>query len=100
MGSSAGPGRPARRPLRRVWLPRLLYEAMPWIYCGLGASALLSGLFLADPAWMAPYLRLLAVTGLHAGVGLFLLRRRYRLGRLRRQRQARAPTAGVSRAKP
>jgi hypothetical protein len=90
MGAPAGAGRTGRRTFRRAWLPTVLYEAMPWVYCSLGAAALLSGLFLPHPAWLAPYLLLVAVTGLHAGVWFLMLRRRYRLGSLRRRREARS----------
>ncbi|MEQ1800358.1 MAG: hypothetical protein ABL989_00400 [Gammaproteobacteria bacterium] len=91
MGAPAASGSTGRRARRRIWLPTALYEAMPWIYCALGAAALLSGLFLPHPGWIVPYLLLLAVTGLHTGIWYLMLRRRYRLGRLRRERQARAP---------
>ena len=91
MGAPAAKGIPGRRARRRLWLPTALYEVMPWIYCGLGACALLSGLFLPHPGWMAPYFLLLAVTGLHLGLWYLMLRRRHRLGRLRRQRRAGAP---------
>ncbi|MEO7387793.1 MAG: hypothetical protein ABIX37_12710 [Gammaproteobacteria bacterium] len=60
---------------------------MPWIYCGLGAAALWSGLFLPHPGWLAPYLLLLAVTCLHFGVSCLMLRRRFRYRRLRQERQ-------------
>jgi len=91
MGAPARAGTSGRRLLRRVWLPTILYEAMPWVYCSLGAAALLSGLFLPHPGWLAAYLLLVAVTALHAGVWFLVLRRRHRLGRLRRRRQARVP---------
>jgi hypothetical protein len=91
MGAPAATSLPASRAPRRLWLPKGLYETMPWIYCGLGASALLSGLFLPHPGWLAPYLLLLAVTGLHLGLWFLMLRRRYRLGRLRRQRRTASP---------
>jgi hypothetical protein len=90
MGAPARAGTSGRRPFRRIWLPTVLYEAMPWVYCSLGAAALLSGLFLPHPGWLAAYLLLLAVTALHAGLWFLVLRRRYRLGRLRRRRQARS----------
>lgn len=89
MRAPAATGPSARRAFRRIWLPTWLYEAVPWIYCVLGAAALLSGLFLPEPGWRAPYLLLLALVSLHLGVWCLMLRRRYRLGRLRRQRQAR-----------
>jgi len=81
---------------RRIWLPGPLYAAMPWVYCALGAAALGSGLFLPHPAWLAPYLLLLAVSALHGGVRFLMLRRRHRLGRLRRLRQARLPPRALS----
>lgn len=86
-----------RRAFRRVWLPGFLYEAMPWLYCALGAAALASGLFLPEPGWLAPYLLLLAVSALHLGIRYLMLRRRYRLDRLRRARRDRHP---VQRAFP
>ena len=91
MGAPAATGITGRRSSRRLWLPTALYEAMPWIYCALGACALLAGLFLPHPGWMAPYLLLLAVTALHLGLWFLTLRQRYRLGRLRRQRRAASP---------
>ena len=69
---------------RRLWLPKPLYAAVPWVYCGLGASALASGLFLPHPVWIVPYLLLLAVACVHAGVWVLMRRRRYRY-RLRRR---------------
>lgn len=83
----------SRTLLRRIWLPAPLYAAMPWIYCLLGAAALASGLFLPHPAWLVPYLLLLAVSAVHAGVRVLLLRRRYRLARERQRRRARAAAA-------
>jgi len=100
MGPTAMQGKPGRRVVRRVWLPRILYEAMPWLYCVLGAAALAAGLFLPHPGWLAPYLLLLAVTALHLGVRFLMLRRRYRLARLRRQRQARSPGAADAFPRP
>ncbi len=91
MGAPATAGRSGRRAFRRIWLPKVLYEALPWIYCLLGAAALLSGLFLPHPGWLAPYLLLLALTCLHGAAWCVLLRRRYRLGRLQRARRGRSP---------
>lgn len=93
MRAPAAVGPSGRRAFRRIWLPTWLYAAIPWIYCVLGAAALLSGLFLPEPDWLAPYLLLLALICLHLGVWCLMLRRRYRLGRLRRQRQALAGRA-------
>ncbi|MDP2325655.1 MAG: hypothetical protein Q8N51_16745 [Gammaproteobacteria bacterium] len=74
---------------RRIWLPKLLYEALPWIYCGLGAYALAAGLFLPNPRWLLPYLALLGAACLHIGLWCVVLRRRYRCRSLRRERERR-----------
>ncbi len=85
----------SRTLLRRIWLPAPVYAAMPWVYCLLGAAALGSGLFLPHPAWLVPYLLLLAVSAVHAGVRVLLLRHRYRLARQRQRRRARPPAAAT-----
>lgn len=72
---------------RRLWLPAFLYAAMPWIYGGLGGLALVSGLFLPDPAWILPYLLLLSTAGIHAGIWVLILRRRWRYRRLLKARE-------------
>lgn len=72
---------------RRVWLPRYLYAAIPWVYGSLGGVALVSGLFLPDPAWIVPYLLLLSTAGIHAGIWALILRRRFRYRRLRTARE-------------
>ncbi len=64
--------------LRRIWLPRWLYAAVPAIYLGSGTGALLGGLYLPDPSWMLPYVALFGFACLHAGITLIAMRRRRR----------------------
>ena len=75
---------------RRLWLPRPLYAALPWMYCALGACALASGLFLPQPGWIIPYILLLAVACLHGGIWVLMLRRRHRYRLLRSARDRRS----------
>lgn len=67
----------------RIWLPRWLYAALPYLYLLLGTLALASGLFLPEPGWALPYLLLIGLAGLHAGLSLLAVRRRWQ----RRRRQ-------------
>lgn len=67
--------------LRRIWLPRLLYALVPWVYLASGVAALLGGLFLPDSSWVVPYAILLALACLHAGIAIAGMRHRHRAAR-------------------
>lgn len=67
----------------RIWLPRWLYAALPYLYLLVGTLALASGLFLPEPGWAVPYLVLIGLAGVHGGLALLALRRRWQ----RRRRQ-------------
>ena len=83
---------PVRRLLsRRIWIPRSLYAALPFLYLLLGALALASGIYLPDPGWVLGYLLLISAGCVHAGVWFMILRRRRRHSRLRRSRARRIP---------
>lgn len=67
----------------RIWLPRWLYAALPYLYLLLGTLALASGLFLPEPGWAVSYLLLIGLAGVHAGLALLGLRRRWHRRRRR-----------------
>lgn len=72
-----------RRPfLRRIWLPRYVYEAIPWLYLGAGSASLIGALYLPGWTWTLPYLLLFGLACLHAGAAIANLRRRYRRRRI------------------
>jgi ABC-type uncharacterized transport system permease subunit len=48
-----------------------------------GAAALLSGLYARDWTWILPYLVLIGLAGLHAGIAIAALRYRFRRRRTR-----------------
>lgn len=91
---------------RRIWLPSLLYQALPLLYLLTGMACLAGGLYLPDQAWLLPYLGLLGLGCIHAGYLAASARRRYRLGRRLRSRSAAGSrthppaTAQPSRARP
>jgi hypothetical protein len=65
---------------RRVWLPRWLYAAVPWLYLVLGATSLLSALAAPDPAWVVPLAGLAGLALLHLGLWVATVRYRRRHG--------------------
>ncbi len=69
--------------LRKLWLPRGLYEALPYLYIAVGMLALLSAIFSPGWAWILPYVLLAGLILLHLGLGLVALRYRFRKSRRR-----------------
>ena len=63
---------------RKLWLPRALYEALPYCYVVAGTAALLSALYLPGWTWILPYLVLIGAISLHTGLAVLTLRWRLR----------------------
>lgn len=82
--SSRDYGRRIRQLLfRRLWLPRIVYEALPYLYIVLGVAALGSAMFTPDWTWILPWAILIGLICLHAGLALVALRYRVRHGKQR-----------------
>ena len=64
--------------LKRLWLPRVLYEALPYIYMLCGIGALSSTLYTSDWTWILPWAILVGLICLHAGIALATLRYQFR----------------------
>lgn len=64
---------------RRVWLPTLVYEALPYFYITAGFLALFATLYVSAWYWVLPYYLLFAGCCLHLGVRIWSRRRRERL---------------------
>jgi hypothetical protein len=67
--------------LRKLWLPKAVYEALPYIYILAGTGALIAALYLPGWTWILPYIILLGLVCLHIGLGLVTLRLRFRSSR-------------------
>lgn len=66
--------------LRKIWLPRSVYAALPGLYIFLGVYAIAAALYLHHWSWIVPYLALLGICCLHVGAALVSMRlRRHRL---------------------
>lgn len=72
--------------LRKLWLPRFLYEALPYIYISCGLAALVAAAFAPGWTWILPYAILIGLIGLHAGLAIATMRFRFRKRRKRFQR--------------
>ena len=62
---------------RKLWLPRVIYESLPYLYILAGLTTLISGVYLPDGTWILPYVVLLGLICLHAGLAVAALRYRY-----------------------
>ncbi|MDJ0929318.1 MAG: hypothetical protein QNJ73_16895 [Gammaproteobacteria bacterium] len=63
---------------RKLWLPKIIYEGLPYVYIGIGIVALASALYAPGWTWILPYLALVGVACLHAGLAIVTLRYRFR----------------------
>jgi len=61
---------------QRIWIPKLLYVALPYFYLVSGLCALIATLYVASWTWVLPHYLLFSALCLH--MGLLLYRRRHR----------------------
>ncbi len=64
--------------LKRLWLPPVLYEALPYLYMLCGLIALGSAAYSPRWTWILPWAILVGLICLHAGIALATLRYRFR----------------------
>lgn len=64
--------------LQKLWLPRIIYEALPYLYLFLGIIALVSAVHIPGWAWMLPYAILFSLICLHVSLAVIALRYNYR----------------------
>jgi fatty acid desaturase len=63
---------------RKIWLPKLIYSALPFFYVIAGVGALAATLYINGWAWVLPHYLLFAVACLHMGVLVYRRRRNSR----------------------
>lgn len=61
---------------RKIWLPKLVYDALPWFYLAAGCSALLATLYISDWFWVLPHYLLFSGACLHLAFAVHRRRRR------------------------
>ena len=61
---------------RKIWLPKLLYDALPYFYLSSGVIALLASLYISEWFWILPHYLLFSAACIHLGIAVY--RRRLR----------------------
>jgi len=61
---------------RKIWLPKLIYNALPYFYLFAGIAALLATMYISNWFWVLPHYLLFAAACLH--MGILVYRRRHR----------------------
>ncbi len=61
---------------RKIWLPKVLYNALPYFYLISGVAALFATLYISNWLWILPHYLLFAGACLHMGILVYRRRRR------------------------
>lgn len=61
---------------RKIWLPKLFYDALPYFYLASGVAALLATLYISDWFWVLPHYLLFSVACVHLGITVYRRRNR------------------------
>jgi fatty acid desaturase len=61
---------------RKIWLPKALYDALPYFYLVAGLAAFLATLYISTWLWVLPHYLLFSAACLHLGVLIMRRRRR------------------------
>ena len=61
---------------RKIWLPKLLYDGVPYFYFLAGITAFLATLYINEWFWVLPHYLLFSAACIHLGVMVY--RRRHR----------------------
>lgn len=61
---------------KKIWLPKLVYDALPYFYLVAGISAFFTTLYISDWFWVLPHYLLFSAACLHLGVLIYRRRNR------------------------
>ena len=64
--------------LKKLWLPKVLYNAIPYFYLASGIIALLATLYISEWFWVLPHYTLFSAACIHLSVMVFRRRTRSR----------------------
>ena len=56
---------------RKIWIPKLLYAALPYFYICSGVAALVATLYIGHWFWILPHYLFFAAACLHMGVMIY-----------------------------
>lgn len=63
---------------RKIWLPKFLYDSLPWFYLLAGVGAFLATIYVSTWLWVVPHYVLFSLACLHFGLVVMRKRRRAR----------------------
>ncbi len=63
---------------RKIWLPKLLYDVLPYFYLVAGILAFLATIYISEWFWVLPHYLLFSVVCIHLGILVYRRRRRAR----------------------
>lgn len=66
---------------RKIWLPKLLYDALPYFYLTSGFAAFFATLYISEWFWVLPHYLLFSAACIHLGLLVYRRRRRDRATR-------------------
>ena len=61
---------------QKVWLPKLLYNLLPYFYLASGLIAFLATMYISDWFWVVPHYLLFSAACIHLGVIVYRRRNR------------------------
>ena len=61
---------------RRIWIPKAVYDSLPWFYLVAGLAAFLATLYISAWFWILPHYLLFSAACVHFGAIVFRRRRR------------------------
>jgi len=60
---------------KKIWLPKLLYDVLPYFYLTSGFAAFFATLYISEWFWVLPHYLLFSAACIH--LGIFVYRRRH-----------------------
>jgi hypothetical protein len=61
---------------RKIWLPRLLYDCLPYFYLTAGFAAFFATLYISEWFWVLPHYLLFSAACLHLAGAIYSRRRK------------------------
>jgi hypothetical protein len=60
---------------RKIWLPKLLYDGLPYFYLTSGFAAFFATLYISEWFWVLPHYLLFSAACIHLGIAVYRRRR-------------------------
>lgn len=60
---------------KKIWLPRFLYDALPYFYLASGFAAFFATLYISEWFWVLPHYILFSAACVHLGIHVYRRRR-------------------------